>query len=314
MLLSILLLVLGLVFVSVGSDKLVEGASAVAKKLRVSDLLIGLTIVSFGTSAPELAVNVASSIKGTSEISLGNIIGSNVFNLLTVGGLSAIIRPVRVQYSTLRKEIPLSLLAAISVLALGNKAPTLLTRGDGIVLLLFFTIFMSYIFEMAQKDRQMFEELEKTKEKELSTLVSVLYILGGLAGLVIGGDWIVNGAIKLAKALGVSDKLIGLTIVAAGTSIPELATSIAATLKRNSEIALGNVVGSNIFNIFFILGVSAVIKPIAYNTALNIDLLLLIISTLAVIWFSKDLEIGRLEGTIMFSTYIGYTVYLIFRG
>ncbi|MGB9615257.1 MAG: calcium/sodium antiporter [Fervidobacterium sp.] len=314
MLLSILLLVLGLVFVSVGSDKLVEGASAVAKKLRVSDLLIGLTIVSFGTSAPELAVNVASSIKGTSEISLGNIIGSNVFNLLTVGGLSAIIRPVRVQHSTLRKEIPLSLLAAISVLALGNKTPTLLTRGDGIVLLLFFTIFMSYIFEMAQKDRQMFEELEKTKEKELSTLVSVLYILGGLAGLVIGGDWIVNGAIKLAKALGVSDKLIGLTIVAAGTSIPELATSIAATLKRNSEIALGNVVGSNIFNIFFILGVSAVIKPIAYNTALNIDLLLLIISTLAVIWFSKDLEIGRLEGTIMFSTYIGYTVYLIFRG
>lgn len=314
MFLAIVLLILGFILVSLGSDKLVEGATTIAKRLRVSDLVIGLTIVSFGTSAPELAVNVVSSIKGNSDISLGNIIGSNLFNILVVAGLSAIIKSVDVQHSTLKKEIPLSLIAAISVISLGNKQPSLITRGDGIVLLSFFAIFMSYVFEMAKKDREMFEELEKTKEKQISMLLAILYVIGGLVGLALGGRWIVNGAVEIAKLFGVTDKLIGLTIVAAGTSIPELATSLAAIIKGNNEIALGNVIGSNIFNIFLILGLSATIRPIVYPTILNVDVILLIVITSILILFSRDLKLGRLEGTLLFLTYIGYTVYLIYRG
>ncbi|MEN3042079.1 MAG: calcium/sodium antiporter [Fervidobacterium sp.] len=313
MVLSILLLVVGFLFVTLGSDKVVEGSAAIAKKLKVSDLVIGLTIVSFGTSSPELAVNIVSSVKGNSDISLGNIIGSNIFNILVVAGLSAVVKSITVRHSTLRKEIPLSLIAAISILALGNKQPSIITRGDGVVLLLFFAIFMSYIFEMAKKDREMFEELEKTKEKQISLFTATLYVIGGLAGLVLGGRWIVNGAVDIAKLFGVSDKLIGLTIVAAGTSIPELATSLAAVAKGNNEIALGNVIGSNIFNIFFILGISATINPISYPTVLNIDVTLLIAITSVLILLSKDLKLGRVEGTLLFLTYIGYTAYLIYR-
>jgi len=314
LILSFLLLILGLVLVSVGADKLVEGSSAIAKRLKVSDLVIGLTIVSFGTSSPELAVNVVSSFKGSSEISLGNIVGSNIFNILAVAGLSAIIRPITVHYSTLKKEIPLSFIAALSVLALGNKNPTILTRGDGVVLLSFFAIFLAYVFEMAQKDKSMFEEMEMEKVKNINVLVSIVYIIGGLAGLVFGGRWIVNSATEIAKTLGVSDKLIGLTIVAAGTSIPELATSIVAAMKGNSEIALGNVIGSNIFNVFFILGISAVINPIAYNVQINTDLIILLITTVVLSLFSRDLKIDKFEGIFFFLSYIGYTVYLIVRG
>jgi cation:H+ antiporter len=316
-LLSFLLLILGLTFVSIGADKVVEGASAIAKKLRVSDLVIGLTIVSFGTSAPELVVNIVSSIKKNSDIALGNIVGSNIFNILVVAGLSAMIRPISVKYSTLKKEIPLSFLAAVSVLALGNKGnnlPSILTRGDGIVLLSFFAIFAAYVFEMAKKDREMFEEMEMERLKNISTWLAVLYVVGGLAGLVIGGRWIVSSATQIARALGVSDKMIGLTIVAAGTSIPELATSLVAAVKGNSEIALGNVIGSNIFNIFFILGISAVLNPVYYPTALNVDIALLLVITVILTLFSKDLKINKIEGALFFATYVGYTVYLIIRG
>uniref|UniRef100_A0A7V4KCG8 Calcium/sodium antiporter n=1 Tax=Fervidobacterium pennivorans TaxID=93466 RepID=A0A7V4KCG8_FERPE len=316
MFLNFLLLVLGLAFVSIGADKVVEGASAIAKKLRVSDLVIGLTIVSFGTSAPELVVNIVSSIKKNSDIALGNIIGSNIFNILVVAGLSAIIKPISVKHSTLKKDIPLSFLAAVSVLALGNKGnnlPSIITRGDGIVLLSFFAIFAAYVFEMAKKDREIFEELEVEKLKNINTWLAVLYVIGGLAGLIIGGRWIVNSATQIARALGVSDKMIGLTIVAAGTSIPELATSLVAAVKGNSEIALGNVIGSNIFNIFLILGVSATLNPVHYPTALNVDVALLLVITVILTLFSKDLKINKIEGALFFATYVGYTAYLIVR-
>jgi len=308
------LLILGLALVSLGADKLVEGASAIAKRLRVSDLVIGLSIVSFGTSAPELAVNIVSSLKGNSEISLGNVIGSNIFNILVVAGLSAAIKPITVHHSTLKKEIPLSFIAALSLLSLGNKSPAIITRGDGIVLLSFFGIFLAYVFEMAQKDRSIFEEMEMEKVKNIGIALSLLYVIGGLAGLTFGGRLIVNSATEIAKAFGVSDKLIGLTIVAAGTSIPELATSLAAIIKGNNEIALGNVIGSNIFNFFFIVGISALFNPISYNTLLNVDLLLLLIVTAILTIFSRDLKLNRLEGSLFFVSYIGYTVYLIMRG
>ncbi|MGQ9856893.1 MAG: calcium/sodium antiporter [Fervidobacterium sp.] len=314
MLISFLLLLVGFFLVSFGADKLVEGASNIAKRLRVSDLVIGLTIVSFGTSAPELAVNIVSAFKKNSEIALGNIIGSNIFNILAVAGISAMIRPIEVHYSTLKKEIPLSFIAALAVLSLGNKVPSLITRGDGIVLLSFFAIFLAYVFEMAKKDRSMFEEMEKGKLKETNLIISIVYVVGGLIGLTFGGRWIVTGATDVTKFFGVSDKLIGLTIVAAGTSIPELATSVTAMIKGNSEIGLGNIIGSNIFNIFFILGATAVINPVSYNIALNVDLTLLLIVTALLTIFSKDLKINRLEGLLLFSSYIGYTVYLIIRG
>ncbi|AMW32138.1 cation:H+ antiporter [Fervidobacterium changbaicum] len=317
MLLNFLLFALGLVLVSIGADKVVEGASAIAKKLRVSDLVIGLTIVAFGTSAPELAVNVVSSIKKNSDIALGNIIGSNIFNILVVAGFSAMLRPIAVKHSTLKKEIPLSLIAALSVLALGNKGrdlPSLITRGDGVVLLCFFAIFIAYVFEMAKKDREIFEEMEMAKLKNISTWLSVIYIIGGLIGLSFGGRIIVSSATQIAKVFGVSDKLIGLTIVAAGTSIPEFATSLVAAIKGKNEIALGNVVGSNIFNIFFILGISAIINPLNYPIVLNADVLLLIAITVILTLFSKDLRLSRIEGALFFAAYIGYTAYLIFRG
>lgn len=313
MILSLLLLILGFVLVSYGADKLVEGASSLAKRLRVSDLLIGLTIVSFGTSAPELSVNIVSSIKGTSEISLGNVVGSNIFNLLCVVGVSAFIKPVTVRHSTLRKEIPLSLIAALSLIALGSKSIATITRGDGVVLLLFFVIFLSYVLEMAKKDREMFDELAVTKESNIPIWLSLIYIVGGLLSLSLGGRWIVDGAVEIARAFKVSEKFIGLTIVAAGTSIPELATSLVASIKGNDEIALGNAVGSNIFNIFFILGISALISPIEYNSALNVDLWFLVAITGVILVFSKDLKIQKLEGLAMIIGYVGYTLFLFIR-
>jgi len=272
--------------------------------------------VAFGTSAPELVVNIVSSIKKNSDIALGNIIGSNIFNILVVAGLSAMLRPISVKHSTLKKEIPLSFLAALSVLALGNKGnnlPSIITRGDGIVLLSFFAIFVAYIFEMAKKIGKCLKRWNG-KTKNISTWLAVIYVIGGLVGLVIGGRWIVNSASQIARALGVSDKMIGLTIVAAGTSIPELATSLVAAAKGNSEIALGNVIGSNIFNIFFILGISAVLNPLYYQTALNVDIALLLIITVFLILFSRDLKINKIEGALMVATYVGYTAYLIIRG
>uniref|UniRef100_A0A7C4VTQ2 Calcium/sodium antiporter n=1 Tax=Fervidobacterium thailandense TaxID=1008305 RepID=A0A7C4VTQ2_9BACT len=313
MILSLLLLILGFVLVSYGADKLVEGASSLAKRLRVSDLLIGLTIVSFGTSAPELSVNIVSSIKGSSEISLGNVVGSNIFNLLCVVGVSALLKPVTVRHSTLHKEIPLSLIAALSLIALGSKSIGTITRGDGVVLLLFFVIFLSYVLEMAKKDREMFDELAVTKESNIPIWLSLIYIVGGLLGLSLGGRWIVNGAVEIARAFKVSEKFIGLTIVAVGTSIPELATSLVASIKGNDEIALGNAVGSNIFNIFFILGVSALIRPIEYHSALNVDLWFLVAVTSIILVFSKDLKIQRLEGLAMMIGYVGYTLFLFIR-
>lgn len=313
MILSLLLLILGFVLVSYGADKLVEGASSLAKRLRVSDLLIGLTIVSFGTSTPELSVNIVSSIKESSEISLGNVVGSNIFNLLCVVGVSALLKPVTVRHSTLRKEIPLSLIAALSLIALGSKSIGTITRGDGVVLLLFFVIFLSYVLEMAKKDREMFDELAVTKESNIPIWLSLIYIVGGLLGLSLGGRWIVNGAVEIARAFKVSEKFIGLTIVAVGTSIPELATSLVASIKGNDEIALGNAVGSNIFNIFFILGVSALIHPIEYNSALNVDLWFLVAVTSIILVFSKDLKVQRLEGLAMMIGYVGYTLFLFIR-
>ena len=252
-----------------GADWLVEGASSIAKKLNVSELVIGLTIVSFGTSAPELVVTILASAEGRSEIVIGNVLGSNIFNTLMILGISAIIYPLTVQRNTIWKEIPLSLLAALLVAITANDiwidgaATSVINRSDGLMLLSFFLIFIYYTFTSIRKNREGL--IDAPIAEEVPFYKSILLIFGGLAGLVFGGRWIVDGAVQMATSLGVSETIISLTIISVGTSLPELATSAVAAYKRNADIAIGNVVGSNLFNIFLILGVGATVRPLPFG-------------------------------------------------
>lgn len=312
MILNLILLVIGLLLLIKGADWLVGGASTIARKKKVSDLVIGLTIVAFGTSAPELVVNIAASIEDHQDIVFGNIIGSNNFNLFFILGIAGLISPLLVQSSTLFKEIPVSLLAGILVLILANGfivGGAGLTRLDGMILLVFFLMFLGYVYT------QLKGEPVATEHKEIDLPVWKIWglIIIGLLALVIGGRMVVTSAVSMANAMGVSEKLIGLTIVAAGTSLPELATSVVAAFKKKSDIAIGNVIGSNIFNIFFILGISAVVRPLSYDTIFNRDIYLLLGGTallFLLLYFGKK-KFGRPAAALMVGTFIAYTLYLI---
>lgn len=313
------LLILGFVLVIKGADFLVDGASSLAKKLGVSALVIGLTIVSFGTSAPELIVNIFASLRGNTDIAIGNIVGSNIVNILLILGVAAVIFPLKVTKGTAWKEIPLSLAAVIAITSIANdklidgKSFSDLSRSEGVILLIFFIIFLYYTFGIAK----VAGKNETNNVKERKTWLSVLMIIGGLVGLFFGGKWIVDGATVIARSLGVSESLIGLTIVAVGTSLPELATSAVAAYKKNVDIAVGNVVGSNILNIFFILGVSSLIKPLPLNPIMNFDLSVLIATTLLLflaLFIGKRHVIERWQGGVFIVTYIAYIVFLIIRG
>ncbi len=317
--LTYFLFFIGFIILIKGADLLVNGASSIAKKLKVSDLVIGLTIVAFGTSAPELFVNVSASIQGNSEIAIGNIIGSNIANILLILGVSALIFPLAVQSTTVWKEIPFSLLAALILGILANdylidhKENSELTRSDGLILLGFFIIFIYYIFSIAKKS----ENTAKEDFKQISNFRSAAYIILGLTGLVLGGTWIINGAIEIAGQFGVSEYLIGLTVVAVGTSLPELATSAVAAYKKNTDIAIGNVVGSNIFNIFWVLGISAVIKPLPFQPSGNSDIAMTAFSSMllfAVLFVGKKHLLEKWQGALFLILYVGYTVFLIMRG
>lgn len=314
------LLLIGFVFLIKGAGFLVDGASSLAKKLHVSNLVIGLTIVALGTSAPELFVNLFASWKGTTDIAIGNIVGSNIVNILFILGIAAIIYPLKVGKGTVWKEIPMSLLAAILVLIMANDtvvdglAFNALTRIDGIVLVSFFVIFLYYTFGIA-KDQNIDEN--HTSPHMYSGLASAGRILLGLFGLVIGGQWIVNSATTIATSLGLSDALIGLTIVAIGTSLPELATSAVAAYKKNVDIAVGNVVGSNIFNIFWVLGVSAVIKPLPFKPELNFDLWMVVVASVLLfgwMFLGKRNILERWQGIVCVALYIGYIAAIVARG
>lgn len=313
------LFIIGFAVLIKGADLLVDGASSVAKKLNVSDLVIGLTVVAFGTSAPEMFVNIFASFRGNSEIAVGNVLGSNIANILLILGVSAIIFPLKVQSTTVWKEIPFSLLAAVILGILVNdylidhKENSELTRSDGLVLLGFFIIFMYYVFSIARKS----ENTTQKNYRQLSNFMSVSYIVLGLAGLVLGGKWIINGAVKIAGLLGVSEYFIGLAVVAVGTSLPELATSAVAACKRNTDIAIGNIVGSNIFNIFWVLGISAVIKPLPFQAAGNTDILMTISASVLLflfLLFGKKQVLEKWQGVIFLLIYTGYFVFLIIRG
>ena len=325
---NILLLIGGLILILLGANGLTDGAASVAKRFRIPPIVIGLTIVAFGTSAPELTVSVSSALKGSADIAIGNVVGSNIFNTLMIVGCTALFSPIIITRNTLRKEIPLCILSSIVLLICANDvfldkaSENILNRVDGLLLLCFFVIFMGYTFAIASKPATMEQQAEypvieeETEIKSLPWWKSILYIIGGLAALIYGGQLFVDGATGIARNLGVSESIIGLTLVAGGTSLPELATSIVAALKKNPEIAIGNVIGSNLFNIFFVLGCSASITPLHLSGITNFDLFTLVGSGILLwlfgLFFAKR-TITRIEGGIMILCYVAYTVVLIYN-
>lgn len=319
MFLSIILLLVGLGLILVGANMLTDGASAVAKRWGVSDLVIGLTVVAFGTSAPELVISIMSAVSGSAGLAIGNVVGSNIFNVFVIIGVTAIVAPIAVDRNLMTKDIPLVMLSALVLLAMGNAplldgaATSMLTRVDGIVLLLFFAVFMRYTFAQA-KNTSPADIDNNPNVTPMPGLKAAAWIILGLAGLIVGGEMFVDNASALAKSLGVSDAIIGLTIVAAGTSLPELATSVTAALKGRTGMALGNVIGSNIFNIFLVLGCSATIRQLPFGGIGNFDLLAMTLACV-LFWvfatFYKVRTITRVEGILLTSCYAGYMAILI---
>lgn len=315
MTLQFFLIITGFVLLIKGADWLVEGASALAKKYKVSDMVIGLTIVAFGTSTPELVVNSIASVGNHSDIVYGNIIGSNIANLFLILGIVGLIYPIRVPSNTVRNEIPVSVFAVGLLYVLSNsllfQQKSELSRFDGSVLLLMLAGFIFYVFRQMKTDRALREDVHVQK---MPFLKIWLFIFAGLGGLVLGGKLVVDNAVKIATELGVSEKIIGLTIVAIGTSLPELVTSVVAALKKNSDIAFGNIIGSNILNVFFILSVSSLINPVAYNTSFNTELYLLGAGTVILfvsMFTGNRRKLDRWEAAILLAMYFVYTVWLI---
>ena len=311
-----LLLLLGFLPLIYGANLLVDSASSLAKRYNIPNIVIGLTIVAFGTSAPELVVNVFSAVQKNADLALSNVIGSNIFNVAAILGISAIIFPLTVKTATTWIEVPLALLAGVMVLVMGNDilidkaGSSMISRIDGIVLLVFFLIFLVYNYQMVRKG----DYSEEIPIKDIAPGKATLLIFAGLALLVVGGRLIVYSAVELATAWGMPERLIGLTIVSIGTSLPELATSVVAATKRNTDIAVGNIVGSNIFNVFFILGTSAVIYPVPVPAGAMVDVLfnvLLGLLLFAFIFTGKGRRIERWEGILFVSMYLGYISYLV---
>lgn len=316
MALSILLLLTGFLLVIKGADFLTDGASSLAKRNRVSELTIGLTIVAFGTSAPELAVNLMAAVRGYDNISMGNIIGSNIFNLMLILGISGLIYPLVVQSKTVWKEIPFSFLAGVILLVLANdsffrhSAVNMISRFDGLLLLFFFILFLYYAFSHMRDEKKS----SSGEFKVYNVPKTVLLIVLGFACLIIGGRLIVNKAVDLAKILGVSDKIISLTIIASGTSLPELATSAVAAYKRRSDLAIGNVIGSNIFNLLFILGITSLVRPVHYSLSFTPDLFIYLIATLFVfiaMFTGRKGKLDRWESALLLTGYIAYLIFLV---
>lgn len=316
--LDYIFLIGGIALIIFSANWLVEGASSIAKTYGLSDLVIGLTIVAFGTSAPELTVNLFSALQGSTDIAIGNVLGSNIANILLIAGIAALIYPLSIQNNTTWKEIPFSLLAAIVLgiiandqLIDGSSEGNFVSRIDGLILLSFFLIFMVYTMEIAKSGGEEEEGIQK-----LALWKSLLLVAAGLAGLYFGGKYLVEGAVNIATRLGMSEKLIGLTIIAVGTSLPELATSVVAAFKKKTDIAIGNIVGSNIFNIFFILGLTSVIQPLPFSSSINFDIGVAILASfllfLTTITLGKK-RVDRLEGAAFLLIYVAYILYSLLK-
>jgi len=313
---TILLLLIGLVLLIKGAEWLVNGSSSLARKYNISELVIGLTIVAFGTSSPELVVNTIAAFENHPDLTFGNVIGSNIVNLLLILGIAGIITPMIVQRNTVWKEIPLSFVAIIVLLFLVNdhlvfnNSQNILSRFDGIILLICFSFFIFYIFLQMKKEKNL-KSMESTISK---TYLIWFFIIIGLASLIVGGKLIVNSAVKIATVFNISEKIISLTIIAIGTSLPELATSVVAALKNNKDLAIGNIIGSNIFNIFLILGISSLVRPLSYRSDFNFDLNMLAGFTLLLfiaMFTGVKKKLDRWEALLLLLSYIAYTIYLL---
>jgi cation:H+ antiporter len=318
--LEIVLLIIGILLLVKGAEFLVDAAVAIAGRLNVSYLVIGLTVVAFGTSAPELAVNVIAGIRGNTALAVGNILGSNISNILLILGIAAVIHPLSVTRETIWREIPFSLLAVIVLGFIANdrlidgRLDSLVSRIDGLVLLSFFTVFLYYLFAVT---KQVNGVQEKIATRTYGSGRAGFMVILGLACMLLGGKWIVVGAVGIAERLGLSESVVGLSIVAVGTSLPELATSAVAAYKKRTDIAVGNVVGSNIFNIFMVLGISAVVRPLPFETENNLDVGMVIFAGLLLFMFmfsGKKGRIDRWEGAIALLIYAGYMAYRLLAG
>ena len=309
---SYIILVIGFILLIKGADWFVDGASSIAKSLKIPSLIIGLTIVAFGTSAPEAAVSITGAFAGANDITVGNVVGSNIFNLLVVVGVAAFICPLNVKRSIIAKEFPFAIMGAFVLIVLGydskyhNYPDNVLTRADGIMLLVLLGIFMYYLIELALTSRKNGTD----EEEEIKT-----YSMPKSIGIVLGGDWVVDAASDIAITFGMSQSMVGLTIVAVGTSLPELVTSIVAARKGESDIALGNVIGSNIFNIFFVLGISSFIHEITINNAVFFDMFIMLAASFITYGFAASKrKINKPEGAFLVLLYVAYMAFVIWKG
>lgn len=319
MILTIILFVIGFIMLIKGADFLVDGASSIAKKFNISDLVIGLTIVSFGTSAPELVINILASFNGSSDIAIGNVLGSNIANIFLILGISALISNLPLKKSTIFSEIPFTLIAVFLVGFLANTnlftsdSSLQISKYEGLVLLVFFLLFLAYIYTLAKDDKDIFDEVES----ELSLPKSYLYVTIGILAMFFGGKWVVDGSIQFASYYGLSESFVGLTIISLGTSLPELATSVVAAKKGNSDIAVGNIVGSNIFNLLWILGISAFIRDLPFPAISNVDIAVTAFASVILILsmtMGKKYSIAKADGVIYIIIYIVYLYFVFLRG
>ncbi|MDO5446749.1 MAG: calcium/sodium antiporter [Prevotellaceae bacterium] len=315
MVIDILLIVVGVAMVLFGADRLTEGASQLARRMRMSELVIGLTVVAFGTSMPEFVISLTSAFKGSTDLAVGNVVGSNIFNTLLIVGVSALVAPIAINKESIRRDCPFGLFASIVLLALclDHFSPIIkgntISRVDGIILLVLFVAFM-FLTLKSSKNADSTEESET--KKTLSLGYAIVYFIVGLGLLIWGSDIFVDAAVSIAQALNVSESVIGLTIVAFGTSLPELATSVVAAKKGKSEMAIGNVVGSNVFNILWILGATAVVCPLGINGITIIDLSMMIISMVMLWLFSyTKFKVERWEGLMLTMLFVAYMAFLI---
>ena len=311
---SIIFIIIGFILLIKGADFLVSGSSNIAKKFHIPEIVIGLTIVSIGTSMPELFVSITSALEKHSDMAIGNVIGSNLCNLLLILGLSTIIKSVKFQKETRIFEIPMCLLFAIIFIIFCNT-DTSINRIEASILLILFILFIIYTIYMSKKGNK-FDEIEETADTETNFSIwkNIIYIILGIIGLKSGGDLTVNNSVIIAEHFKVSEKIISLTILAIGTSLPELVTSVTAAIKGNSDIAIGNILGSNIFNMLLIIGVSALIHPITYNISYNLDMEIMIVSILILSLFPlipPKNKMSRFNGIIYFLMYIAYMIFLI---
>ncbi len=319
---EITLFLVGIFLLVKGADYLVRGSSSLASRLKIPTIIIGITIVAIGTTMPELVVNIIAALEGNPEIGFGNIIGSNIANILLVLGITALIHPIKIERDAIWKEIPITLIAVVVLFVISNSAmidglkPNTVTRTNGLIMLTFFAVFIYYTVEIFRQTRKKLEK-EGLNIGDKNRILIAVMILGGLIGLFIGGKWTVDGAVFFAEYFGLSQFLISATIIAIGTSLPELATAITAAKRKDTGFIVGNVAGANIFNIFWILGITALIAPIAVPAFINADIIFMGIATLillALIFIGKTKDIERWEGGILLGLYIAYLVFIGVRG